>query len=99
MRVFERQPELIEAVFRQLKLREQGSPNPASAIIGSQDAIFNHQYRDVRLLDQYIARGNQDAEIHDGCLRPVLKAFRDRVAVVLVDKVKLAVFGRATRPY
>src|SRR5579872_1459758 len=99
LRLVKGKQELVEAVVRQSELREQRPPNPAEAIVGSQHMVFHHQHSYIRLLDHHLAGGNQDAEIDDGGLRPVLEALGDGLAVVLVHEVEPALLGRTACPY
>src|ERR1022692_228565 len=94
LRPVEGEAELVEAMIGQVQFPEQPLRNPPAAVVGSQRMIFDHQHVDVRLLDHDLAVGNQNAEVGDGSLRPLLEPFGDQFLVLGVDGIKLSVFGR-----
>ena len=94
LRPVEGEAELVEAMIGQVEFPEQPLRNPPAAVVGSQRMIFDHQHVDVRLLDHDLAVGNQNAEVRDGSLRPLLEPFGDQFLVLGVDGIELSVFGR-----
>src|SRR5258706_8532969 len=59
------QPELVEMSFRKLKLLEETSPYPATAIVRSKFKIPDHQHASFRFLAYDFAVGHQDPEVRD----------------------------------
>src|SRR6185312_2001857 len=95
---FKGEEELVKAVVGKLKFGEQRVSDPAPAIVGPEDMVFNYEHRGFRLMDNHLTGGNQNAEIDDGCLWPVLKAFRNCKAMGLVAEVELTVLRRTACP-
>ena len=94
LRPVEGEAELVEAMIGQVEFPEQPLRNPPAAVVGSQRMVFDHQHVDGRLLDHDLAVGNQNAEVRDGSLRPLLEPFGDQFLVLGVDGIELSVFGR-----
>src|SRR5208337_747491 len=73
---------------------EHRSPDPATAVIRSQFAIGNDEHTCLGLLHHYLAGRDENSEVDDRRLRPMLKPLGDRPAVLLVHKVELALLCR-----
>src|SRR5208283_71121 len=73
---------------------EHRSPDPATAVIGSQLPIGDDEHTCLRLLHHHLARRDEDAEIDNRRLGPVLKPVGDGSAVLLVHKVELSFLCR-----
>lgn len=71
-----------------------------SLLSGSEQEVFNliPRQADIGKLDR-AGRRNEDAEIHDCRLRPMLKSLGNSAAVLLVNKVKLALLCRTPRAH
>src|SRR5580704_7568643 len=77
---------------------EHRSPDPATAVIGSQLPIGNDEHTCLGFLHHHLAGRDEDAEIYNRRLRPMLKPLGDDPAVLLVDKLELALLRRAACP-
>src|SRR6202035_3815517 len=83
------------AVMLFFETLEHRSPDPATAVIGSQLPIGDDEHTCLGFLHHHLAGRNEDSEIDNRRLRPVLKPIGDRPAVLLVDKVELTLLCRA----
>src|SRR5437879_3161196 len=86
------------AVMLFFETLERRSPNPAAAVIGSQLPIVDDEHTCLGFLHHYLAGRDKDPEIDNRRLRPMLKPLGDDPAVLLVDKVELALLCRAACP-
>ncbi len=86
------------AVMLFFETLEHRSPNPATAVIGSQLPIGDDEHTCFWFLHHHLAGRDKDPEIDNRRLRPVLKPLGDGLAVLLVDKVELALLCRAACP-
>ena len=84
-------------MFRQLEAIEDGARDPATAVVSSQFAIGDDEHMCRGFLHHHLAGRDEDAEIDNRRLRPVLKPLGDGSAVLLVDKVELAFLCGAAR--
>ena len=73
---------------------EHRSPDPATAVIRSQFAIGNDEHTCLGLLHHHLAGRDENSEVDDRRLRPMLKPLGDGPAVLLVHKVELALLCR-----
>src|SRR5260370_22322103 len=69
---------------------EHRSPDPATAVIGSQLVIGNDEHMCLGFLHHHLAGRDEDPEIDNRRLRPVLKPLGDDPTVLLIHKVELA---------
>ncbi|MGA9128793.1 MAG: hypothetical protein WB425_11705 [Terracidiphilus sp.] len=88
------QSKLAESIRREMEFAIERFPNPSAAIVGAKNMILDNNDAEVRLLYHQLAIGDQDREVHDRCLRPMLKAFSNRLCMRLIDEVELAVLRR-----
>src|SRR5579864_6927717 len=86
------------AVMLFFETLEHRSPNPATAVIGSQLPIGDDEHTCVAFLHHHLAGRDKDPEIDNRRLRPVLKPLGDSPAVLVVDKVEFALLCRAACP-
>src|SRR6202158_33324 len=86
------------AVMLFFETLEPRSPDPATAVIGSQLPIGDDEHTCLGFLHHHLAGRDEDTEIDNRRLRPVLKPLGDGLAVFLVDKVELALLCRAACP-
>src|SRR6202040_2113784 len=86
------------AVMLFFETLEHRSPDPATAVIGSQLPIRDDEHTCLGLLHHHLAGRDEDSEINNRRLRPALKPLDDGPAVVLVHKVELALLCRAACP-
>src|SRR3984893_12882339 len=77
---------------------EHRSPDPAAAVVGSQLPIGDDEHTSLGFLHHHLAGRDENPEIDNRRLRPVLKPLSDGPAVLLVDKVELALLCRAACP-
>ena len=77
---------------------EHRSPDPATAVIGSQLPIGDDEHTCLGFLHHHLAGRDEDPEIDNRRLRPMLKPLGDGPAVLLVHKVELALLCRAACP-
>src|SRR5437660_3766122 len=82
------------AVMLFFETLEHRSPDPATAVIGSQLPIGNDEHMCLGFLHHHLAGRDKDPEIDNRRLRPMLKPLGDGPAVLLVDKVELALLCR-----
>src|SRR5437016_6126301 len=73
-----------------LETSEHRSPDPAAAIVGSKLPVGHNEHPGLRLLHHHLAGRNEDPEVHNCGLRPVLKPLGNCPAVRLVHKVELS---------
>src|ERR1017187_6263289 len=74
-------------------------PYPSAAIVGAKDMILDNNNAEVRKICHQFAIGNQNREVHDRCLRPMLKALSNGLCVRLIDEVELAILRRTACTY
>src|SRR4029077_14598255 len=74
---------------------EHRSPDPATAVIRSQFAVGNDEHTCLVLLHHHLAGRDENSEVDDRRLRPMLKPLGDGSAVLLVHKVELALLCRS----
>src|ERR1700722_15908163 len=86
------------AVMLFFKTLENRPPDPATAVIGSQLPIGNDEHTCLRLLHHHPAGGDENAEVDNRRLRPMLKPLGDDPAMLVVDKVELSLLCRAACP-
>src|SRR5260370_27275188 len=86
------------AVMLFFETLEHRSPDPATAVIGSQLPIGDDEHTCLGFLHHHLAGRDEDAEIDNRRLRPMLKPLGDGPAVLLVHKVEFALLCRAACP-
>src|SRR5260370_25683247 len=86
------------AVMLFFETLEHRSPDPATAVVGSELPIGADEHTCLGFLHHDLAGRYEDSEINNRRLRPVLKPFGDGPAVFLVHKVELALLCRAACP-
>src|SRR5580704_3627776 len=86
------------AVMLFFETLEHRSPEPTTAVIGSQLPIGDDEHTRLGFLHHHLAGRDEDPEIDNRRLRPMLKPLGDCPAVLLVDKVELALLCRAACP-
>src|SRR5260370_12074501 len=82
------------AVMLFFETLEHRSPDPPSAVIGSQFPVGHNEHTCLGFLHHYLAGRYEDSEINNRRLRPWLKLLGDGPAVFLVHKVELALLCR-----
>src|SRR5260370_3239384 len=75
------------AVMLFFETLEHRSPDPATAVIGSQLPIGDDEHTCLGFLHHHLAGRDEDAEIDNRRLRPVLKPLGACPPVLLFDKV------------
>src|SRR5215471_10660432 len=78
-----------------LETPEHGSPNPAAAVVGSQLPVGHNKHTRIGLLHHHLAGRDEDPEVNNCRLRPMLEPLGNRPAVLPVHKVELALLCRA----
>src|SRR5579864_8917105 len=86
------------AVMLFFETLEHRSPDPAAAVVGSQLPIGDDEHTSLGFLHHHLAGRDEDPEIDNRRLRPMLKPLGDCPAVLLVDKIELALLCRAACP-
>src|SRR5258707_1817743 len=86
------------AVMLFFETLEHPSPDPATAVVGSQLPIGDDEHTCLGFLHHHLAGRNEDSEINNRRLRPVLRPLGDGPTVLLVHKVELALLCRAACP-
>src|SRR5208282_4030691 len=82
------------AVMLFFETLEHRSPDPSTAVIGSQLVIGDDEHTCLGFLHHHLAGRDEDSEINNRRLRPVLKPLGDGPAVFLVHKVELTLLCR-----
>src|ERR1700719_293744 len=86
------------AVMLFFETLEHRSPDPATAVIGSKLPVGYNEYAGLGFLHHHLAGRDEDPEVNDRGLRPVLKPLGNRPAVLPVHKVEFAFLRRAACP-
>src|ERR1700730_15911114 len=86
------------AVMLFFETLEHRSPDPATAVIGSQLPIGDDEHTCLGFLHHHLAGRDDYPEIDNRRLRPMLKPLGDRPAVLVVHKVELTLLCRAACP-
>src|SRR5215471_11794544 len=73
-----------------LEAPEHASPDPAPAIVGSELPVGHHEHARIGLLHHHLAGRDEDPEVNNCRLRPVLEPLGNRPAVLPIHKVELA---------
>src|SRR5579859_1262213 len=73
-----------------LETLEHRSPDPSAAVVGSKLPVGHNEYTRLGFLHHHFAGRDEDSEIDNCRLRPVLKPLGNRPAVLAIHKVKLA---------
>ena len=79
-------------MIRQAELAEQPLRDPAATVVGSQGMILHYEDSRILLLDHHATIRNQNAEIGDRRLRPLLEPLSNRAFVLDINGIELAIF-------